>query len=123
MTPQEFKAWFEGFSESFGAKLPTKAQWMRIKERIGEIDGKPITERTFVDRWYPYWHYAATTPTWAHYTTCNTFAQNALGGIGQSTLTGNSNILNDGHSVTCNTFDSCIAMNAVGRAEAASLTG
>jgi hypothetical protein len=113
MTPQEFKAWFEGFTEAFGSKLPTKVQWARIKERVGEIDGKPITERIFVDRWYPYWqtHYATYTPTITipYYSTCN---------VPAASLTG----INYASAASSN-FDSCVAMNAVGRAEAASLTG
>jgi hypothetical protein len=52
MTPQEFKSWFDGFTEALPG-VPTKAQWARIKERVGEIDGKPVTERVFVDRYYP----------------------------------------------------------------------
>ncbi len=54
MTPKEFKAWFEGFTEAFSG-MPTKAQWLRIKERVAEIDGQPITERVFVDRYWPSW--------------------------------------------------------------------
>ncbi len=54
MTPQEFKAWFDGFTEAFGEKLPTQKQWKRIKERVSEIDGNAITERVFIDRyWWP----------------------------------------------------------------------
>lgn len=67
MTPNEFKAWFDGFTEAF-AGCPTKAQWTRIKARVSEIDGKPVTERVYLDRYlpsypvypsYPYWRYAA----------------------------------------------------------------
>jgi hypothetical protein len=54
MTPSEFKSWFEGFTEAMD-RLPTKGQWARIKERVAEIDGKPVTERIFVDRYYPHW--------------------------------------------------------------------
>ncbi len=36
MTPIEFKAWFEGFTEAMD-KLPTAKQWARIKERVSEI--------------------------------------------------------------------------------------
>ena len=63
MTPSEFKAWFDGFTEAF-AGCPTKAQWTRIKARVDEIDGKSVTERVYVDRYlpsypsYPYWRYA-----------------------------------------------------------------
>lgn len=41
MTPQEFAAWFEGFTEAFD-RVPSKAQWERVKERVAEIDGKNI---------------------------------------------------------------------------------
>jgi len=58
MTPTEFKSWFEGFTEAMSG-VPTKAQWGRIKERVSQIDGKPTTERVFIDRYYPpyirYW--------------------------------------------------------------------
>jgi len=57
MTPAEFKSWFEGFTEAMSG-VPTKAQWSRIKERVSQIDGKPTTERVFIDRYYtPYIHY------------------------------------------------------------------
>jgi hypothetical protein len=105
MTPSEFKAWFEGFTEAF--EIPTKAQWSRIKERVGEIDGKPITERVFIDRWYPYWQ------GWITY--------NAPV-IPVSPYCGMSSNLTDGHSTVCSSFDSCVAMNAVGRAEGALLS-
>lgn len=65
MTPQEFKAWFDGFTEAFEGASPSKSQWKRIQERVAEIDGKPVTERVYVDRYwpasvpyngYPYWN-------------------------------------------------------------------
>jgi len=34
MTPNEFKAWFDGFTEAFEGRIPTKAQWGRIKDRV-----------------------------------------------------------------------------------------
>ncbi len=111
MTPSEFKAWFEGFTEAFDKQIPTKVQWARIKERVGEIDGKPITERVFIDRWYPYYH------QWMVY------SPPTVVGIPYG---GNVNTLHDGHSVMCNnttSFDSCVAMNAIGRAEAVALNG
>ncbi len=33
MTPNEFKAWFEGFSEAVDG-APTPAQWQRISEKV-----------------------------------------------------------------------------------------
>lgn len=63
MTPQEFKAWFDGFTEAV-PDAPTNEQWKRIKERVSEIDGRLITERVFIDRWNQYsphwWPYSPT---------------------------------------------------------------
>lgn len=108
MTPSEFKAWFDGFTEAFGTKMPTKAQWTRIKERVGEIDGTPITEKVFIDRWYPY------ISRWVTYSTPTIYCSNA------ATSTG---IYYNSTSAIPLTFDSTVAMNAAGRAEAASLGG
>ncbi len=36
MTPQEFKAWFDGYAESI-AKQPTQKQWKRIQEMAGDV--------------------------------------------------------------------------------------
>lgn len=61
MNLQEFKAWFDGFTENVGDKGPTIKQWKRIKDRVGEIDGVAVTERVYIDRWYqpyrPYYTY------------------------------------------------------------------
>jgi hypothetical protein len=101
MTPSEFKAWFDGFTEAFSG-VPTKAQWTRIKERVGEIDGKPVTERVYVDRWWPHvGPYIYTQPIFTYPTYCGS-------GIGIGTSSAS--------------FDSCSAMNMVGRAEAYALT-
>lgn len=58
MTLQEFKAWFEGFTESMD-KTPTAKQWERIQKRVKEIDGTATSYPVFVDRYYreyrPYW--------------------------------------------------------------------
>lgn len=57
MNLQEFKAWFDGFTENLEA-APTAKQWKRIKEQVSAIDGAPITYPVYVDRyvrpWYPY---------------------------------------------------------------------
>lgn len=52
MTPAEFKSWFGGFTEAMEDR-PTDKQWTRIKERVAEIDGQPVTERHFIDRYWP----------------------------------------------------------------------
>ena len=50
MTLGEFKAWFDGFCENVVDK-PNSKQWMRICERVKEIDDKPVTEH-IIERWY-----------------------------------------------------------------------
>jgi hypothetical protein len=113
MTPGEFKAWFDGFVEAFDGKAPTGKQWTRIKERVAEIDGRPITERVFVDRWWPYVHH--------HYpwyvTGTSIPMQFGLQAMGQ-----NQNVTHDVHSVQCNSFDAPTAMYALGKADAACLS-
>lgn len=65
MTPSEFKAWFDGFTEEMKGQ-PTKAQWARIKERVAQIDGKTVTEYRYYHDYFPrYWAvYNPTTPTY-----------------------------------------------------------
>lgn len=36
MTPQEFKAWFEGFTEAMEGP-PTAAQWDRIQQKVKSL--------------------------------------------------------------------------------------
>jgi hypothetical protein len=61
MTLAEFKAWFEGFTESIEA-APTEKQFKRIKAKVAQIDGSAVTYPIFVDRYWPsprplpYWH-------------------------------------------------------------------
>src|SRR6202012_3582867 len=52
MTPLEFKAWFEGYTEAV-EKVPTRKQWERIMARVAEIDGKVTTHTVFYDRYWP----------------------------------------------------------------------
>ncbi len=52
MTPQEFKAWFDGFTEAMQG-LPNESQWKKIQERVGQIDGKPVSYPVYVDRYWP----------------------------------------------------------------------
>ena len=52
MTLAEFKAWFEGFTETLEA-APNEKQWERIKARVAEIDGTVTTYPVFVDRYIP----------------------------------------------------------------------
>lgn len=108
MTPSEFKSWFEGFTEAMN-DVPSKKQWARIRERVAEIDGKPVTERVFVDRYWPYPYYPYTS-SGIRWTTpvCTTpicYGSNSLG------------------SVSSVTFDSNTAMYASGKADALSIGG
>jgi hypothetical protein len=65
MTPIEFKAWFDGFLEGID-EVPTQKQWVRIKDRVAEIDGHAVTERIFVDHYRPHFPY----PAWIASNTC-----------------------------------------------------
>jgi hypothetical protein len=122
MTPQEFKSWFDGFTEALPG-VPTKAQWERIKSRVGEIDGKPVTERVFVDRYYPSYPPRYWGPSWQYYSAnaathfantipCNTAA---VGRLAQ-----NSQSLN-AYSAAAASFNSTDAMADLGRADAKAL--
>lgn len=69
MTLQEFKAWFEGFSEIMDGP-PDAKQWDRIKARVSEIDSKPISYPVYIDRYVtPYRRYYDSGPWWG--TTCS----------------------------------------------------
>jgi hypothetical protein len=50
MTVAEFKAWFEGFTETLEV-APNEKQWERIKARVAEINGTVTTYPVFVDRY------------------------------------------------------------------------
>lgn len=111
MTPNEFKAWFDGFTEAFTG-CPTKIQWTRIKARVAEIDGKPVTERIYVDRYLPSY---PSYPYWTRY----------VGGIGAADpriiySAGQSAVSNTARALPV-TFNSSLAMADLGRAEAQSL--
>lgn len=114
MTPNEFRAWFDGFTEAFDGKVPTKTQWERIKARVAEIDGKPVTERVYVDRYWP--TYVKTYPSWSP-----TYTTTTCGGTGVGAVAGDSYSLALGQN-SISTFNSSQAMAELGRAEAASLS-
>ncbi len=118
MTPQEFMAWFEGFTEAFD-RIPTKAQWARVKERVAEIDGKPVTERIYLDRYWPQYVPVYGRPYWAAYGSglsaagiCNNSASaryaNATNNMSQQSAQGSA-------------YNSGQAMLALGRADAKAL--
>ena len=49
MKAEEFKAWFEGYTENI-KKVPTQKQWRRIKERVEEVRTDTVWHN-----WYPNW--------------------------------------------------------------------
>lgn len=51
MTLQEFKAWFEGFTEELRG-VPSVKQWNRINNRIKEISITETTQTVFVDKYW-----------------------------------------------------------------------
>jgi hypothetical protein len=125
MTPSEFKAWFDGFTEAFTG-CPTKAQWTRIKARVSEIDGKPVTERVYVDR---YWPSSIPFNGYPYRSWLETSGGMASSQCGNSTvaqlqyanaLSNRSNPLEAGHS-NSPYFNSMQAMADLGRAEASTL--
>lgn len=110
MTPQEFKAWFDGFTEAMSG-CPTKAQWGRIKERVAEIDGRAVTERVYLDRyWWGYHSHNHNPREWITY--CSNTSNGV--GVGSSALAqAGSNYQNSA------SFDSANAMYALGKNDAA----
>lgn len=101
MTLQEFKAWFEGYTEGLEG-APTKAQFDRIKEKVKEITGAPITERVYID-----WYRQAGAPYWTQY---------PFSGVALST--GVANFSNDLSKNAIGNFDGIQVMYALGKAEA-----
>jgi len=81
MTTQEFKHWFEGFTENMRGE-PNKKQWARIRERVSEIN-----EVDYVHPWYFSWYPAKTSTTFPSYTwtdsTGTVTTTNAMYSMGQ----------------------------------------
>lgn len=114
MTLNEFKAWFDGFTENV-SKAPTIKQWARIKERVGEINDVAVTERIYVDRWVtPY------RPYWSTYSYWSNASPVFMGSI-NSNLTGAATQPVTSDTVYLSAFNSIDAMHAAGQAEAASM--
>lgn len=93
MNLSEFKAWFEGFTESMKT-APNEKQWARIKARVAEIDGAEITKHVYVDRYWTYPHHYWASPFYS-------------GGIGAA-------------KTICSgepTWNSGLAMGALGKAD------
>lgn len=109
MTLPEFRAWFDGFTEGMDGP-PDAKQWKRIKARVGEITGAPITYPIYLDRYvYPYRPYWATS---GHFSSETGQAVSAIGAGSLSIQPRNA--IGTGGALD-------IDMRAAGRAEAASL--
>jgi hypothetical protein len=53
MTNNEFKAWFEGFSEGV-SWTPTREQWEKVVAKVKMIDNMPLFPQiVYRDRWLP----------------------------------------------------------------------
>lgn len=123
MNLQEFKAWFEGFTENM-KQPPSAKAWARIKERVGEITEQPTEIRYFYDHyWRPYygaWPYSqvlcggTVSPTLVTSGYSNAPDLNAIGQNGTTGCAG----APDGVTYT---LTSTQAFNGLGRADAASL--
>lgn len=50
MKVEEFKAWFEGYTEDM-IGTPSITQWEKIKKKVSEIDGTSVNT-VYIDRWY-----------------------------------------------------------------------
>ncbi len=108
MTPVEFKAWFDGFTEMLSG-VPTKTQWARIKDRVAEIDGRPITERYYIDHYWPRYSYPIFYPGIVSGPTYWSSGDvNNVGGVG-------------GVGGVAAGFNSCNAMFTVGKSDAQAL--
>jgi hypothetical protein len=119
MKLNEFKAWFDGYTEGMEG-APSKKQWERIKEQVAAIDGVAITPASYpvyIDRYVrPYYSY----PHW------NAMGIGNLASIVGQNLTGATNYQKNAIS-ECATnhagdggtiFNGAAAMFAAGKAEA-----
>ena len=114
MTPQEFKAWFEGFTDAMSAP-PTAEQWEKIKARVSEIDGVAITYPVFIDRYsQPYPSYQ---PIWINPPVA---PSPLIPTVNPFPVTCSVRASTEGQLMNApqGSFDSCMAMFALGRIEA-----
>lgn len=116
MTPTEFKAWFDGFTENCDGP-PNEKQWDRIKARVAEINGVSITYPVYIDRYWSYPRPYQHNPYWySNGAYCSTFSAGGTGVQVSNNLGGNLGQLQNMN--VSNNFDSTAAMYAAGRADA-----
>lgn len=118
MNLQEFKAWFEGYTESMDS-APNPKQWERIKSRVTEIIEIPTSYRYFIERYRePWWmgspYYGAV------YGGAGTGSINLCGNNTtlNATSSGNFSVPGEYQKSDITSFDSIAAFKAMGRAEA-----
>lgn len=125
MTLSEFKAWFEGFSEGID-KVPNAKQFEKIKAKVAEINGAPITQTIFVDRYvrpYPsHWEHPYATwgdphPLKTWYGTSKSFGTDTNPTFGANSQYAYIDPASKGDNQTVE-FDIHAAMRELGRAEA-----
>lgn len=109
MTLAEFKAWFEGYTEGMDEKAPNAKQWAKIKAKVADIDGTPVTYPIYIERYVQPWR-----PYWDRYWST---AGGATWGGSVATYASNATLSAKGESVT-EPFNAQEAMYALGRAEA-----
>jgi hypothetical protein len=96
MTPQEFKAWFEGYTEAI-EEAPSQKQWKRIKTRVAEIDGVVTTHTVFRDRYYQsYPMYAPVYPSYSLPVICQ---QGAISVAGTGGVLMNTSVVADANPI------------------------
>lgn len=112
MTNSEFKAWFDGFTEAMGG-IPNKKQWERVKAQVEKIDGTPITERHYVDRYLPPWYNRPWYPPYYTSYSANSCAA-------QANVSNNLGMCQGGNTMgdAVQTFNSHTAMYALGQLDA-----
>ncbi|ENN86054.1 hypothetical protein RHSP_31883 [Rhizobium freirei PRF 81] len=117
MTLAEFKAWFEGFTETLEG-APSEKQWERIKARVAEINGTVTTYPVYVDRYMPpYRPWYVGTPLNPIIYGANT---SAIAGVAMNSAEAGENVKLSFGAVAPD-FDSVNAMTSLGKAEYRSL--
>ena len=64
MTLNEFKAWFEGFTENIDG-VPNDAQWKRIQKQVKKINGVALSPTVIERHYHDYHRYWTSRPVWA----------------------------------------------------------
>lgn len=122
MNLSEFKAWFEGFTESMDGPPGEKA-WKRIQDRIKSIKSDEATTKHVFHEFYerPWRRWYTEGPWWNGVQ----YGPVSAVGIAQSSIQANSGgIMAQANNLAeyQDLFDAGAAFNKLGRAEALSLT-